>query len=29
MAEIIGFDVLLNRFNHAFGSDRDDYAVTE
>ncbi len=28
MAEIIGFDVLLNRFNHAFGSDRDDYAVT-
>jgi hypothetical protein len=28
MAEIIGFDVLVNRFNHAFGSDREDYAVT-
>jgi hypothetical protein len=28
MAEIIGFDFLLNRFNHAFGSDPQDYAVT-
>jgi hypothetical protein len=26
--EIIGFDFLLNRFNHAFGSGREDYAVT-
>jgi hypothetical protein len=30
MVEIIGFDVLLNRFNHALGdpNSRDDYAVT-
>ncbi|HEY2561249.1 MAG TPA: DUF3943 domain-containing protein [Caldimonas sp.] len=26
--EIIGFDVLLNRFNYAFGSNKEDYAVT-
>jgi hypothetical protein len=26
--EIVGFDVLLNRFNRAFGSGRDDYAVS-
>jgi len=26
--EIIGFDVLLNRFNHRFGSPKEDYAVT-
>ena len=26
--EIVGFDFLLNRFNHRFGTDRDDYAVT-
>ena len=28
MTEIIGFDILVNRLNHAFGSDREDYAVT-
>ena len=26
--EIVGFDFLLNRFNHAYGSDKEDYAVT-
>ena len=26
--EIVGFDILLNRFNRAFGSGRDDYAVS-
>ena len=26
--EIVGFDLLLNRFNRAFGSGRDDYAVS-
>lgn len=26
--EIVGFDVLLNRTNRAFGSGRDDYAVS-
>jgi hypothetical protein len=26
--EIVGFDVLLNRFNRAFGSSREDYAVS-
>jgi hypothetical protein len=26
--EIIGFDFLLNRFNHAFAGDSEDYAVT-
>ncbi len=26
--EIVGFDFLLNRTNRAFGSGRDDYAVT-
>src|SRR5450755_981976 len=25
--EIVGFDFLLNRFEHSFGSDRHDYAV--
>ena len=26
--EILGFDFLINRFNRAFGSGRDDYAVS-
>jgi hypothetical protein len=26
--EIVGFDLLVNRFGHAFGSDRQDYEVT-
>jgi hypothetical protein len=26
--EIVGFDVLLNRINRNFGSDREDYAVS-
>jgi hypothetical protein len=26
--EIVGFDVLLNRLNDHFGSDKEDYAVT-
>jgi len=26
--EIIGFDILLNRIDHSFGSNREDYAVT-
>jgi len=28
MAEIIGFDILVNRVNYAISNDRQDYAVT-